>query len=50
MYLCLAIVWTMKNYILHVQWEILLQVHYRILDTQKRINIVKTYTEIALTF
>ena len=38
----------MKNYIVHVQWEILLQVHYRILDTQKRINIVKAYTVVAL--
>ena len=48
-YLCLAIVWTVKNYIVHVQWEILLQVHYPILDTQKRINIVKTYTVVTLT-
>ena len=38
----------MKNYIVHVPWEILLQVHYRILDTQKRIIIVKTYTVVAL--
>ena len=38
----------MKNYIVHVQWEIPLQVRYWILDTQEIIIIVKTYTVVAL--